>query len=84
MTGGADPAHAAGTDTAALRPTGHAGVDAVLRRAGELDALPVAEHPARFEELHAALVAELEAEPGAVPAGLVPGTRTGQEGAGPR
>lgn len=84
MTGDAEPPHAAGNDGAALRPTGHARVDAVLDRAGELQRLPVAEHPGRYEELHAALVAELDAEPGTVPAGLVPRPRSGQEEAGPR
>ncbi|MFF0988694.1 hypothetical protein [Kocuria nitroreducens] len=84
MTGHAEPSHAAGDDGAALRPTGHAGVDAVLDRAGELERLPVTEHPGCYEELHAALVAELDAEPGTVPAGLVPHRRTGQEEAGPR
>ncbi|GAB2600563.1 hypothetical protein GCM10009696_02450 [Kocuria himachalensis] len=84
MTADAGLPHAAGDGGAALRPTGHAGVDAVLDRAGELERLPVAEHPGRYEELHAALVAELDAEPGTVPAGLVPRPRTGQEEAGPR
>ena len=88
MTADAGLPHAAGDGGAALRPTGHAGVDAVLDRAGELERLPVAEHPGHYEELHAALVAELDAEldaePGTVPAGLVPRPRTGQEEAGPR
>lgn len=84
MTADAGPPHAAGDGGAALRPTGHAGVDAVLDRAGELERLPVAEHPGRYGELHADLVAELDAEPGTVPAGLVPRPRTGQEEAGPR
>ncbi|MEX5299360.1 hypothetical protein RCG67_11335 [Kocuria sp. CPCC 205292] len=89
MTGRPVPSHGAGEngtgeDGAALRPTGHHGVDAVLERAVELETLPVAEHPGRYEELHAALVAELEAEPGTVPAGLVPRPGTGQEEAGPR
>lgn len=84
MTGGAEERRAAGIDGAALRPTGHPRVDAVLDRAGALEALPVAEHPARYDELHAALVAELDAEPGTIPAGLVPVPGTGQEEAGPR
>ncbi|WP_298586979.1 hypothetical protein [uncultured Kocuria sp.] len=84
MTGPAEPPHAAEEAGEALRPTGHPRVDAVLERAGELDMLPVAEHPGRYEELHAALVAELDAEPGTVPAGLVPPSRTGREEAGPR
>ncbi|GAA1752900.1 hypothetical protein [Kocuria aegyptia] len=84
MSRDAEPPRAAGHDGAALRRTGHARVDAVLDRAGELEGLPVAEHPGRYEELHAALVAELDAEPGAVPAGLVPRPRTGQDEAGPR
>ncbi|MFI7494187.1 hypothetical protein ACH9D2_05615 [Kocuria sp. M4R2S49] len=84
MTGRAELPPAAGGGGATLRPTGHAGVDAVLQRAGDLETLPVSEHPGRYEELHAALVAELEAEPGTVPAGLVPHPRTGQEEAEPR
>lgn len=84
MTGGAAPPPATGEDGAALRPTGHAGVDAVLERAAEVAGLPVAEHPRRYEALHAALAAELDAEPGAVPAGLVPRPRSGREEAGPR
>lgn len=84
MTVGAAWPSAAGDDGAALRPTGHAGVDAVLGRAAEVAGLPVAEHPRRFEELHAALAAELDAEPGAVPSGLAPRPRSGQEEAGPR
>lgn len=84
MSGDTGPAHPAGPDGAALLPTGHARVDAVLERAAELELLPVAEHPGRYEALHAALAAELDAEPGTVPAGLVPGTRTGREEAGPR
>ncbi|MEX5269049.1 hypothetical protein [Kocuria sabuli] len=80
---GADPA------SPLVPPTGHARVDAVLDRAAELDLLPVAEHPARYEELHAALVAELSAEPGTVPAGLLPGGgpgpgQSGQGSSGPR
>jgi hypothetical protein len=71
-------------DAGTTSPTGHTRVDAVLGRAAELDGLPVAEHPGRYEELHAELVAELNAEPGAVPAGLVPGGRAGQEQSGPR
>lgn len=67
----------AGPTSPPAPPTGHARVDAVLDRAAELDLLPVAEHPARYEELHAALVAELKAEPGTVPAGLLPGGRPG-------
>lgn len=58
-----------------VRPTGHTRVDALLARAAELDTTPVAEHPGRYEELHAALVAELDAEPGTVPADLVPRSR---------
>lgn len=73
---GADPA------SPPAPPTGHARVDAVLDRAAELDLLPVAEHPARYEELHAALVAELSAEPGTVPAGPVPDGGPGQSGQG--
>ena len=84
MSGDAETLHTAGDDGAALRPTGHARVDAVLERAGALEARPVEEHPGRYEELHAALVAELDAEPGTVPAGLVPRSRSGQEEAGPR
>jgi hypothetical protein len=84
VTGDAEAPHPAAGDGPALRPTGHARVDAVLGRAGELEGLPVAEHPGRYHELHAALVAELDAEPGTVPAGLVPRPRTGQEEAGPR
>lgn len=80
----ADPTH--GPDPAAppAPPTGHARVDAVLDRAAELDLLPVAEHPARYEELHAALAAELSAEPGTVPAGPLPaeGPAPGQGGQG--
>ncbi|GEO96036.1 hypothetical protein [Kocuria turfanensis] len=71
-------------DAGTASPTGHARVDAVLERAAELDALPVAEHPGRYEELHADLVAELNAEPGTVPAGLVPGREAGQEQNGSR
>jgi hypothetical protein len=84
VTGGTGAQRPAGDDGAALRPTGHARVDAVLDRAGELEALPVAEHPGRYDELHAALVAELDAEPGTVPAGLVPRPGTGQEEAAHR
>lgn len=84
MTGHAEPPHAGGDEGAALRPTGHARVDAVLERAGELEELPVSEHPGRYDELHAALVAELDAEPGAVPAGLVPRPQAGQAEAEPR
>ncbi|MUN64972.1 hypothetical protein GMA12_17795 [Kocuria sediminis] len=71
-------------DAGTASPTGHARVDAVLERAAELDGLPVAEHPGRYEELHADLVAELNAEPGTVPAGLVPARQAGQEQNGPR
>lgn len=66
-----------------VSPTGHARVDAVLERTEELDRLPVAEHPGRYEELHAALVAELDAEldaePGALPAGPAPERTPGRE-----
>ncbi len=78
----ADPARDADPASPPVPPTGHARVDAVLDRAAELDLLPVAEHPARYEELHAALVAELTAEPGTVPAGPVPGGGPGQSGQG--
>jgi hypothetical protein len=71
-------------DAGTTPTTGHARVDAVLERAAELDALPVAEHPERYEQLHADLVAELNAEPGTVPAGLVPGPQAGQEQNGSR
>ena len=67
MTGGAGAQRPAGDDGPALRPTGHARVDA-----------------GRYDELHAALVAELDAEPGTVPAGLVPRPGTGQEEAAHR
>lgn len=60
-----------------LRPTGHARVDAVLAGAAGLAGTPVAEHAARYEAVHAALVAELNAEPGTVPSGLLP--RTGAD-----
>ncbi|MFF0943414.1 hypothetical protein ACFYE2_04200 [Kocuria sp. CPCC 205300] len=76
----ADPARSTDLASPPAPPTGHARVDAVLDRAAELDLLPVAEHPARYEELHAVLVAELSAEPGTVPAGPAPG---GGPGAGP-
>lgn len=84
MSGDPAPQNAPGTEGAALRPTGHARVDAVLERAAELEALPVPEHPGRYEVLHAALVAELDAEPGTEPAGPVPGTPTVQGEARPR
>lgn len=79
-----DPAPGADPASPPAPPTGHARVDAVLDRAAELELLPVAEHPARYEELHAALVAELSAEPGTVPAGLPPdeGPGSGQNGQG--
>ena len=67
-----------------VQPTGHDRVDAVLARAAELDAMPVAEHATVYDELHAALVAELDAEPGTVPGGLVPGKGAGQGADAPR
>ena len=73
-----------GAGTPPVRPTGHDRVDAVLARAAELDARPVAEHATLYDELHAALVAELDAEPGAVPAGLVPGRAAGPGADTPR
>lgn len=63
-----------------VRPTGHDQVDAVLARTAELDAMPVAEHAGLYDELHAALVAELDTEPGTVPAGHVP-ERSAEPGA---
>ena len=65
-------------------PTGHDRVDAVLARAAALDGLPVAEHPGHYEALHAALVAELDADPVGVPAGRAPRPDTAPEEDGPR
>ena len=70
-------------------PTGHDRVDAVLARVAALDGLPVAEHPGHYEALHAALAAELDAEPGAGPAVPAPRPDTapgegGPERGGPR
>lgn len=85
MSGDSAPQHASGTEGAALHPTGHARVDAVLERAAELELLPVPEHAGRYELLHAALVAELDAEPGTLPAaGLVRETPTVQGEAWPQ
>jgi hypothetical protein len=56
----------------AVRPTGHARVDAVLARAAALAATPVAEHADLYEAVHAQLAAKLSAEPETVPAGPVP------------
>lgn len=84
MSGDPAPQKAPGTESAALHPTGHARVDAVLERAAELERLPVAEHPAHYEVLHEALVAALDAEPGTVPSGLVPETPAVQGEAGTR
>lgn len=78
----ADSATGTGPGRPSEPPTGHARVDAVLDRAAELDLLPVAEHPARYEELHAALAAELTAEPGTLPAGPVPGGGAVPRGSG--
>lgn len=80
MSGPSPERAAAGTQP--LRPTGHARVDAVLAGAAGIAGIPVAEHAARYEDVHAALLAELDDEPGAVPAGLVPGagTATAPEG----
>jgi hypothetical protein len=73
VTGAADPGSGTGRDSGAhaLRPTGHDRVDAVLARAAELDTADIAEHPRLYEELHAALASELDAEPGTVPADVV-------------
>ncbi|MFI7582647.1 hypothetical protein ACH9DO_02510 [Kocuria sp. M1N1S27] len=84
MSGDPVPQHAPGTGSAVLHPTGHAQVDAVLERAAELELLPVAEHPAHYEVLHAALVAALDAEPGTEPAGPAPDTPALRGEAGPR
>lgn len=68
------PAEGSAGGAPELRPTGHARVDAVLAGAAGLAGAPVAEHAARYEAVHAALVAELNAEPGTVPSGLLPPT----------
>jgi len=55
----------------AIEPTGEPSVDAAVRSLGELDGLPVAEHPQVFERIHGRLVdvlGELHADP-AGPAG---------------
>ena len=67
-----------------VRSTGHDRVDAVLARTAELEAIPVAEHATVYDELHAALVAELDAEPSTVPGGLVPGKGARQGADAPR
>lgn len=78
MTAAPAPRPGDGAGPPPVRPTGHARVDALLARAAELEAMPVGEHPARYEELHTALVAELDAEPGPVPAGPAPRPRPGR------
>ncbi|MFI7482980.1 hypothetical protein ACH9EU_11265 [Kocuria sp. M1R5S2] len=76
MTGSSagQPGPDEGTRAGTVPSTGHERVDAVLARAAELDTAEVAEHPRLHEELHAALAAELDAEPGTVPPGPVPRT----------
>lgn len=64
MTDDAGARPTAETGVRPVRPTGHAGVDSVLSRAAELEGIPVGEHPGRYEDLHAALVVELDAESG--------------------
>jgi len=46
----------AGESGAAVEPTGEPRVDAAVRSLGELDGLPVAEHPGVFEQIHGRLV----------------------------
>ena len=50
---GVDPA---GLTEAALTATGEPRVDTALRQLGELDELPVSEHPQVFERVHGQLV----------------------------
>lgn len=78
------PRRAAEPEAPPVQPTGHARVDAVLSRAAELTGIPVAELPGHYEDLHAALVAELDAEPAAVPGGLLPRPGGEPESGGPR
>jgi hypothetical protein len=51
-------------DLGRVPPTGVAQVDAALRRLGDLDALPVAAHPAVVEQVHADLQEALTGAPG--------------------
>lgn len=64
---GSEPHSEAAVETAAFdataSDTGHAEVDAALARLGELEALPIAEHVAVFEDVHGRLqeaLAELD------------------------
>lgn len=92
MTGRLGPERATAPDAPPVRATGHERVDAVLARAAALDGLSVAEHPGHYEVLHAALLAELEAEPDSTLCGPAPlpgaeserGDPAPHQGAGPR
>ena len=53
---GADPADLTEMPAGELTATGEPRVDAALRQLGELDDLPVAEHPPVFERIHGQLV----------------------------
>ena len=53
---GTDPADLTEMPAGELTATGEPRVDAALRRLGELDHLPVSEHPPVFERIHGQLV----------------------------
>ena len=68
-------------DAGSYRETGEPRVDAVLRYLDKLDDLPVSEHPAVFERVHASLrevLGELDLDSGS-PSGPAPGSGTAAE-----
>jgi hypothetical protein len=63
----------AGNDTEVGAGTGDTRVDAAVEALGDLDAVPVSEHPAIFERIHGQLVEVLgELHPGPDPSGRDP------------